>query len=197
MAQGDLITDINLETRRVSTLFLGFAAAAVGFAVHEVSSWGPTWALIPVGLAGASWGGSFFCGIEWVHAQQGAMGANVALNRMNEAHPKYAEAKTKWESSARSSRRLYRLQMYGLLAGAVLFAIGQGARIQSSSPIDLSNVRRCAAIQDDMLRAQPRRTDSVALFTALGCRPQGEGSVHAVGERPIRKLTKAAHAPNI
>ncbi|VVT07349.1 hypothetical protein SPHINGO391_390040 [Sphingomonas aurantiaca] len=60
-----------------------------------------------------------------------------------------------------------------------------------------ANVARCAALQEDMLRARPRRLDSRELFQALGCRPQGEGSVYAVGERAIRKLTKAAQAPNI
>lgn len=42
-----------------------------------------------------------------------------------------------------------------------------------------ANDRRCLAIQRDMLSARPRRSDSPDLFQALGCRPQGEGSVYA------------------
>lgn len=42
-----------------------------------------------------------------------------------------------------------------------------------------ANDRRCLAIQRDMLSAQPRRHDGPDLFQALGCRPQGEGSVYA------------------
>lgn len=42
-----------------------------------------------------------------------------------------------------------------------------------------SNDRRCIAIQRDMLSARPRRADGPNLFQALGCRPQGEGSVFA------------------
>lgn len=60
-----------------------------------------------------------------------------------------------------------------------------------------ANDRRCMAIQLDMLSARPRRADGPDLFQALGCRPQGEGSVYAVPERPIKKLKNAAHAPNI
>jgi hypothetical protein len=44
---------------------------------------------------------------------------------------------------------------------------------------DRANDRRCLAIQRDMLSARPRRADNPDLFQALGCRPQGEGSVYA------------------
>ncbi|KQS48251.1 hypothetical protein ASG20_14195 [Sphingomonas sp. Leaf198] len=46
-----------------------------------------------------------------------------------------------------------------------------------------ANDRRCLAIQRDMLSANPRRDDGPDLFQALGCRPQGEGSVYA----PLQK----------
>lgn len=42
-----------------------------------------------------------------------------------------------------------------------------------------ANDRRCVAIQRDMLSARPRRHDGPDLFQALGCRPQGGGSVYA------------------
>jgi hypothetical protein len=68
---------------------------------------------------------------------------------------------------------------YGTAAAALvaiwtLYDAGDAARV---------NDRRCLAIQRDMLSAHPRRTDGPDLFQALGCRPQGEGSVYA----PVRK----------
>lgn len=47
------------------------------------------------------------------------------------------------------------------------------------TPSTTANERRCLAIQLDMLSARPRRADSPDLFQALGCRPQGDGSVYA------------------
>lgn len=51
---------------------------------------------------------------------------------------------------------------------------------------DSAIARRCLAIQHDMLSAQPHRDDGPELFQALGCRPQGAGSVFA--KRPQFKL---------
>jgi len=45
---------------------------------------------------------------------------------------------------------------------------------------DDANERRCFAIQNDMLSAKPLRADGPTLFQALGCKPSGAGSVHAV-----------------
>lgn len=44
---------------------------------------------------------------------------------------------------------------------------------------DYANDIRCFAIQRDMLSSMPLRSDDPDLFQALGCRPQGEGSVYA------------------
>ena len=35
----DLIAQVNQETRRLSTLLLGFAAAVIAFGVHEIADW--------------------------------------------------------------------------------------------------------------------------------------------------------------
>lgn len=50
---------------------------------------------------------------------------------------------------------------------------------------EAANDKRCLAIQRDMLSSMPLRSDGPDLFQALGCRPQGEGSVYA--ERDIEK----------
>ena len=76
------------------------------------------------------------------------------------------------------------------IAGIVVFAwgmIGLVATGLALGPAVVANDRRCLAIQRDMLAAQPRRADGPDLFEALGCRPQGEGSVFA-------KPTKAEQA---
>lgn len=65
----------------------------------------------------------------------------------------------------------------GALAGlglAILFYLGDTGMTASKA-----NDKRCLAIQRDMLSAQPRRDDGPDLFQALGCRPQGEGSIYA------------------
>lgn len=67
------------------------------------------------------------------------------------------------------------------IAGIVLISLS--AKLE-----DASNSNRCIAIQRDMLSAQPRRNDGPDLFQALGCRPQGGGSVFA---KPT-KLERAA-----
>ena len=62
---------------------------------------------------------------------------------------------------------------------ALLFYLGDAGITASKA-----NDKRCLAIQRDMLSAQPRREDGPDLFQALGCRPQGQGSVFAKPESP-------------
>lgn len=54
-----------------------------------------------------------------------------------------------------------------------------GAVVLTASGKDTANDARCLAIQSDMLSAKPKRTDDAGLFSALGCHPQGAGSVYA------------------
>lgn len=73
------------------------------------------------------------------------------------------------------------------IAGIVLFAFN--AKLD-----DVANTRRCIAIQRDMLSAKPRRDDGPDLFQALGCRPQGEGSVYAPPQNKSSRLqSKNSH----
>lgn len=64
-------------------------------------------------------------------------------------------------------------------ASIILFFAGSATFAANFEFSDGNNDRRCLAIQRDMLSARPRRSDSPDLFQALGCRPQGEGSVYA------------------
>jgi hypothetical protein len=63
------------------------------------------------------------------------------------------------------------LGLGGLIALALAFGVAGDER--------KTNDRRCLAIQRDMLSAMPLREDGPDLFQALGCHPQGSGSVYA------------------
>lgn len=65
------------------------------------------------------------------------------------------------------------------IMSGILAIAGVIVAYASFEPSGRANDRRCLAIQRDMLSAEPRRDDGPDLFQALGCRPQGEGSVYA------------------
>lgn len=68
------------------------------------------------------------------------------------------------------------------IVSAALMAVSTltwNAVIRGHEQSGRANDKRCLAIQRDMLSSQPRRADGPDLFQALGCRPQGEGSVYA------------------
>jgi hypothetical protein len=80
--------------------------------------------------------------------------------------------------AARSRRSARWPQLAGWLS-AMLFSAGAVVTGLTGFKIDIANDRRCLALQRDILSAQPRKTNAVALFQAFGCRPQGPGSVYA------------------
>lgn len=65
----------------------------------------------------------------------------------------------------------------------VLFSLGffqvAPSLLPSMARASRANDKRCLALQRDMLSEHPLRSDDPDLFQALGCRPQGEGSVYA------------------
>lgn len=84
----------------------------------------------------------------------------------------------------REVRRREALPAYRVSLAALI--VSGAALIGTVAPFlkrDATNDKRCLAIQRDMLSARPRRSDSPDLFQALGCRPQGEGSVYALPRR--------------
>jgi len=185
----------NEESNRLSNLLLGFTVAAIAFGAHEVSQWDPSWPAAIAGLAGIVWAGSFLAGIARGHAIHDAIRLNAAINEIGPQHPRLAEVNGMFDLASRRAGRAYFHQRWSLFAGAALFALAAGGHVyERSNP---ANDRRCLAIQRDMLSSLPLRPDDPELFKALGCKPQGDGSVYAVSERPIKKLTNAAHAPNI
>lgn len=83
---------------------------------------------------------------------------------------------------ARSQRNSKWPQMAGWLS-AILFAAGAVVTGLTGFRVDIANDRRCLALQSDILSARPRNVNGILLFQALGCRPQGEGSVYAPAQR--------------
>lgn len=83
------------------------------------------------------------------------------------------------ERSMRDARQAAKGSTRISLAALAVAAISAIPTVYGWARHDDANDRRCLAIQRDMLSARPRRTDGPDLFQALGCRPQGEGSVYA------------------
>jgi hypothetical protein len=71
------------------------------------------------------------------------------------------------------------------LISALCFAIG-AYHLSFAKEGTASSRNRCLAIQTDMLSSRPKRTDDVAIFQALGCRQQGDGSVYATTRRTAK-----------
>lgn len=62
--------------------------------------------------------------------------------------------------------------IFAVLAGLIIMIVGGEADANLTA-----NLARCQLIQDDMLAAKPRRSDGPDIFQALGCHPQGVGTV--------------------
>lgn len=80
-------------------------------------------------------------------------------------------------------------------AAVVIVPAAQDARNNARA-----NARRCAALQADMLSSAPLRANDADVFQALGCKPQGEGSVYADGptdelDRAISQASRRANLP--
>lgn len=183
----DLLIEINQETRRLSTLLLGFAAAALAFGIHEIADWEPAWALAPAAGAGLAWSLSFIAGINWAHWQQRAMGTNAANMLLGSADSKRGEVIEKQKTEKARMKLWYACQLWALLAGAAFFVIAQGLHIannaESVDPNRAHALARCRTLQRDMLSARPQREDSMELFKALDCHAQGSGRVQAQHSR--------------
>jgi len=83
-----------------------------------------------------------------------------------------------WALSAKT--RGWRAVLCAPPIGAALYFLFHTGDFFDQAARDLdANDNRCLAIQRDMLSSMPLRSDGPDLFQALGCRPQGDGSVYA------------------
>jgi hypothetical protein len=87
-------------------------------------------------------------------------------------------------STAFASKLFYRVSIAIVTVAAVTALFLICIVLEAASKSSEANDARCLAIQQDMLSARPRRSDGPDLFQALGCRPQGKGSVHVLRNRP-------------
>lgn len=124
----DLREQANREALRMSTVLLAFAASAIGFGIHEVSGWAPGWSLVPASLAAIAWGASFSGGVLYSHSVQRALQANIAIHDSKTAEQR-ARAQAAFNLAVRSTTRRYRWQLWGLLAGAMLYVGAVGGHM--------------------------------------------------------------------
>jgi hypothetical protein len=79
----------------------------------------------------------------------------------------------------------------GWLSG-VAFLVAASLLGLSASATNESDLARCVDIQNDILSANPKRLDGIALYSALGCKPIGSGKAHSVATtrspQPNREL---------
>ena len=124
MTGSDLRRASNDESRRLSTLLLGFAATAIAFAFHETSGWKPSVALYLVAGAVSAWAASFIFGILWAHDAQRAMLLNAAEIEIGDQKILSEEVRPKLERAQRRTARHYMCQLSMLAFGAALYAVG-------------------------------------------------------------------------
>lgn len=129
MNSSELRRASNDESRRLSTLLLGFAATAIAFAFHETSEWKPSAALYVIAAAVGCWALSFISGIMWAHAAQEAMLLNAADMEIPHGHSLRAEVDRKLLRAQRRTSRRYICQLATLGIGAALYACGFGLHV--------------------------------------------------------------------
>lgn len=112
------------EVSRQNALIQGVAASAIAFAIHETADRSASEALIPIGLAVIAWAVSFAAGIICSHGKQAAMRFNIAELRSEQTTEFSAEMKSSFRQHNRKAQVAYQVQIWLLLAGAVLYVIG-------------------------------------------------------------------------
>lgn len=124
MNSTELIMMANVETRRLSSLLIGFAGAAIAFAFHETSSWPATSTLILVALAVVLWSISFAAGILWAHAARDATILNAAAFEARQNPGRMAEVETRLSKAQNQTTWRYKCQLMTLGFGAIVYAAG-------------------------------------------------------------------------
>ncbi|QCB43004.1 hypothetical protein E5673_12895 [Sphingomonas sp. PAMC26645] len=109
--------------------------------------------------------------------------AKRVIDKRSSAPKTVDELQDIWEKG-KSSKLLPLLPGIFEACSALLFLVGAVWAIANIDPGKAANLRRCEALQTDMLRARGLRPDSKEIFVALGCRPRGEGSVFAKPRTP-------------
>src|SRR4051812_1855500 len=86
MAEKTLIDRYHDDLSKLVYFLQGVAASAIAFALHETADRAPSWSLLVIGFAIATWGASFAGGILYWHSVQAAVKANMGLNEIANGH---------------------------------------------------------------------------------------------------------------
>lgn len=125
MTANEMLKASNDETRRLSALLMGFAGAAIAFALHEADKWPATLALALVACSVCLWSISFAAGIFWAHAANHATILNAALFEARAHSPdRIPDVDRKMSIVQRRTARRYKCQLYALGFGALIYAAG-------------------------------------------------------------------------
>lgn len=123
------------------TFVLGLTASAIAFAIYQTSGRSWAWSLVPIGLAVLLWAIGFAAGIFHGHAIQNSIKANLAMNLAEQQQLQNCvdEAKAKFDDQNKKAKLTYRIQLWALLLGALLYVAGHGMHIWENKAVP-----RCA-----------------------------------------------------
>lgn len=146
------------EGNRQHSLFIGVAASAIAFAMHETSS--RTWDLSLIVTAGAvvSWAISFGFGIRSSQLKQQALQININLQTVTSGNQvdHGGVAETAFAAAVKRLGAAGRNQLICLLAGAVLYSIGHGIHIYDNGNMPADAVTDSVKIQNGEIRSTRR-----------------------------------------
>jgi hypothetical protein len=118
---------------RYTYFLLAAAAAGIGLAVQRTTGAVLAWSMLPIGLAVACWGLSFYCGCVHLQYVSSTLFANMALLQAEDGTlrdiPRHPDAfgaaaagiRSAIESNSEKMSRWARAQFRLLILGAVLF----------------------------------------------------------------------------
>lgn len=98
-SQREIFRTLRETQNRYTYFLLAVAGAAIGFALTRTQDVGLMWRQVPLGLGVLSWGGSFFCGCQYLRYVQSTLYANAEMLRIGAGvhpqvgnHPQYIQA---------------------------------------------------------------------------------------------------------
>ncbi|MDT9598649.1 hypothetical protein [Sphingosinicella rhizophila] len=137
-----LHTRLEDELKQQRAVLQGAAGAAIAFSLHQTVGVSPGWYLVPIGLAMLAWAASFVAGILNSHARQAAVRCNIAWHEL-EHDGRLEEAddlKIEFLAYNRKAQQTYRVQLWGLLTGAVFYFAGHALQLSDNAALAQGSV---------------------------------------------------------
>lgn len=178
-SQATLQSERDKASGWVAGAFAAFNAAGFGVALSNVDRIENARLIIIVFGAGLLL--SFITAVLYAIAKHNQLEANSKFIYQLEVPVSKRESAAFLKAAAdfRSIDSYMNAPLYLGVATVLIALLGSLLFITHFRTVDSANKARCLAIQKDMLTSTPLRSDGPDLFQALGCRPQGEGSVYA------------------